>query len=79
MHIGEQPTAKRAGLPIHLTAALALLAVAALPGAAHAQWTTSGNNISNTNTGNVGVGTGASALPASSTLKAIPQTRQPRR
>ena len=61
MHIGEQPTAKRAGLPIHLTAALALLAVAALPGAAHAQWTTSGNNISNTNTGNVGVGTGASA------------------
>ncbi|HEX8351328.1 MAG TPA: hypothetical protein VF611_00270 [Pyrinomonadaceae bacterium] len=28
-----------------------------LPGAASAQWATSGNNISNTNTGNVGVGT----------------------
>lgn len=28
---------------------------------AHAQWQTSGNNISNTNSGNVGIGTGASA------------------
>lgn len=35
---------------------LALLVVVAIPRTATAQWTTSGNNISNTNTGNVGVG-----------------------
>jgi hypothetical protein len=33
-----------------------------LPGAASAQWTTSGNNIRNTNTGNVGVGTSTPAF-----------------
>lgn len=42
-------------------AALALLAVLLHAGAARAQWATSGTNISNTNTGNVGVGT---ATPA---------------
>jgi hypothetical protein len=44
-------------------AAFCLIALSALllPGRAPAQWATSGNNINNTNTGNVGVGTGASA------------------
>ena len=41
-------------------AALAALALLLLcPAAARAQWTTSGANISNSNTGNVGVGTSA--------------------
>jgi hypothetical protein len=41
-----------------LTVPLVLLVACLLsPSAARAQWTTSGNNISNTNTGNVGVGT----------------------
>lgn len=35
----------------------ALLLLAFLPGSAAAQWTTNGNNINNTNSGNVGVGT----------------------
>ena len=60
MHRDERPT-MRAGLPIHLPAALALLALMVLPGSARAQWATSGNDIHNTNTGNVGIGTGASA------------------
>jgi hypothetical protein len=43
-----------------LTVPLVLLVACLLsPSAARAQWTTSGNNISNTNTGNVGVGTAA--------------------
>jgi hypothetical protein len=43
-----------------LTVPLVLLVACMLgPSAARAQWTTSGNNISNTNTGNVGVGTGS--------------------
>ncbi|HET8782389.1 MAG TPA: hypothetical protein VFM63_08225 [Pyrinomonadaceae bacterium] len=37
----------------------ALLLLAFLPGSAAAQWTTNGNNINNTNSGNVGVGTTA--------------------
>jgi hypothetical protein len=43
--------------------ALALLALLALPGAARAQWTApdASGNVNNTNAGNVGVGTGASA------------------
>ena len=42
------------------TASLALpLLLLALPGAAGAQWATNGNNIHNTNPGNVGVGTSA--------------------
>ncbi len=36
---------------------LVLGVIALQPGRAEAQWTTSGNNINNTNTGNVGVGT----------------------
>ena len=39
------------------TIGFALLLLFAAPQRAVAQWTTSGNNISNTNTGNVGVGT----------------------
>ena len=63
MHRVERPT-KRRGLPFYLPAALVLLAVLMLPGMTRAQWTTTGNNISNTNSGNVGVGTGTN-LPAS--------------
>lgn len=44
------------------SAAFAVLTIILLaPAAARAQWTTTGSDISNTNTGNVGVGTGASA------------------
>ncbi len=55
----ERPKTKRAGLPLYLSAVIALLAAAAMPGAAHAQWATATNtnDIKNTNAGNVGVGT----------------------
>jgi len=42
---------------IGVTMSFALLLLFAAPQRAVAQWTTSGNNISNTNTGNVGIGT----------------------
>src|SRR5229473_3759428 len=45
---------------IGVTMSLALLLLFAAPQRAVAQWT-SGNNISNTNTGNVGVGTGTTS------------------
>ena len=62
MHGVERPMTKRAALPSYLTAALALLALLTLPAAARGQWAQdASNNIHNTNTGNVGVGTGASA------------------
>jgi hypothetical protein len=48
-------TSAARALTLCLLAAVALLL---LPGRAHAQWATSGNNINSTNTGNVGVGTG---------------------
>jgi hypothetical protein len=51
----RQSSARKAALFSLLT----FLAVLTLRGEALAQWTTSGNNISNTNTGNVGVGTAA--------------------
>jgi hypothetical protein len=54
----------RARPTLYAAAALSLLAVMLLPGAARAQWTTTGSNISNSNAGNVGVGTGTNA-PAS--------------
>ena len=49
----------RAARKAPLLPALALLALALLPGAARAQWTQpdAKQNINNTNTGNVGVGT----------------------
>ena len=37
--------------------AVGIACALALPGTAKAQWTTSGNNINNTNSGNVGIGT----------------------
>jgi hypothetical protein len=52
----EQPSASRV-LPFTVFALIAMC----LPGAASAQWVTNGSNISNTNTGNVGVGTAAPA------------------
>lgn len=66
MHRVELPTTKRAGLPLYISAALLLLAMLWLPGGACAQWTTpdASNNIHNTNSSNVGVGTGSNA-PAS--------------
>jgi hypothetical protein len=55
VELGRRASGRR---PLVLTAPLALLFALALPGAAAArQWTTNGNNINNTNTGNVGVGT----------------------
>ena len=61
MRTDGRPTRKRAGLPLYAAVTLSLLAVTLLPGAAHAQtpWSTpdSSGNISNTNAGNVGVGT----------------------
>jgi Peptidase_G2, IMC autoproteolytic cleavage domain len=64
MHRAERPTMKRAGLPLYAATILTLLAALLLPGAASAQWTTTGTNITNSNSGNVGVGTGSNA-PAS--------------
>jgi hypothetical protein len=56
---------KRDGTKNIITAAFLMLAALLLtPAAARAQWTTTGNDVSNTNTGNVGVGTGASAPAA---------------
>ena len=51
---------RTSGRPTHLAAAFLLLALALFwPAEASAQWTTNGNNIINTNTGNVGVGNNA--------------------
>jgi hypothetical protein len=47
---------KRRAMPIPL-AIFAAFIVFAAAGSASAQWTTNGNNINNTNTGNVGIGT----------------------
>jgi hypothetical protein len=59
MHGVERATKKRAGLPLYLSTVMALLSALALPGAARAQWATAtnANDIKNTNSGNVGVGT----------------------
>jgi hypothetical protein len=60
MHKGERTMTTRPRLPLYVIAALSLLAAAMLPGEARAQWAPSpynGNNISNTNSGSVGVGT----------------------
>ena len=57
-------TSKRtSGGPLMTLVCGAVLTVLCLlaPAAASAQWTASGNDISNTNTGNVGVGTGGTA------------------
>jgi hypothetical protein len=63
MRAMERPMTKRAMPHVYLWAAVALLAVVSIPGAARAQqWTTStnsSNNINSTNSGNVGVGTSA--------------------
>jgi hypothetical protein len=64
MHAVERALKMRARPPLYAAAALSLLALMLLPGAARAQWNTSGSNISNSNAGNVGVGTGPNA-PAS--------------
>jgi hypothetical protein len=66
-------------------AAFAVLTIILLaPAAARAQWTTTGNDVSNTNTGNVGVGTGASAPGAKLDVRgsvvidgAVPATHLP--
>jgi hypothetical protein len=59
----ERPMKRRAGLPLCLAAVMTALAALALPGAAHAQWASSGTDINNTNSGNVGVGSGATSPP----------------
>ena len=45
------------GVPGFASASVFLALALWQPGEARAQWTTNGNNINNTNTGNVGVGT----------------------
>jgi hypothetical protein len=52
---------RRAALRVYLLAAFALTMLLGLPSTAQSQWATSGNNISSTNTGNVGVGTSSPA------------------
>ena len=52
----HRPRTRPYAVPLLL---LLLLACGASPEAARGQWTTNGNNISNTNTGNVGIGTTA--------------------
>lgn len=59
MHTDELSKMKKTGLPFYAAAMLVLLTVLMLPGAARAQWATNGNDINNTNTGNVGIGTSA--------------------
>jgi hypothetical protein len=65
----EQPSRGRASrvVPFVVFALVALC----LPGAASAQWATNGDNITNTNTGNVGVGT---AAPSAKLHIAVPAT-----
>ena len=59
-----QPTSRKAtfGSRIMTTALLAFV-IALLSSPAHAQWATSGTNINNTNTGNVGIGTTSPSAP----------------
>ena len=54
----DQASRKNFALPLHALAMLVLILVLGSQRAVVAQqWTTNGNNINNTNTGNVGVGT----------------------
>lgn len=55
--MNQQTAPRRPHLSAAHTMLFAALSLLALPAAARAQWTTSGNNISNTNTGSVGIGT----------------------
>src|SRR5438067_442699 len=58
----EEPSTKTGKPGLHKTAlvfAAAALMALCLSRPAEAQWTTSGTNISNSNSGNVGIGTGA--------------------
>ena len=59
MNKQEQPGRRQSALRVYLLAAFALTMLLGLPAGVSAQneWTTNGNNINNTNTGNVGVGT----------------------
>lgn len=54
-------TKRRQATRIYALTVLLLCACGLSPQVARGQWTSSGTNISNTNTGNVGIGTGASA------------------
>ena len=48
---------KRGRVPVHLAVLFAALTIVASAGTVPAQWTTNGNDINNTNSGNVGIGT----------------------
>src|SRR5437763_878357 len=70
------PRRKNAVLPLYALATLTLMLVLGSQRAVVAQqWTTNGNNINNTNTGNVGVGTTSpqATLHISTSSTAVPR------
>src|SRR2546423_11116634 len=72
----DQANRKNFALPLHALAMLVLILVLGSQRAVVAQqWTTNGNNINNTNTGNVGVGTSnpQATLQVSTSSTAVPR------
>src|SRR5215210_5721909 len=61
MHQIEQPQRHRSSSLFAALITIALMIFLGQPGTAMAQWATSGNDISNTNSGNVGIGTSSPA------------------
>lgn len=59
MNKQERPHSAQSNLLITLMAILTFMVCLGMPEQASGQWTTNGNNINNTNTGNVGIGTSA--------------------
>ena len=59
MNKHEQPRSRRPALSVYLLAVLTMMVVLGISEStmAQSQWTTNGDNISNTNSGNVGIGT----------------------
>jgi hypothetical protein len=59
MNKTEPPSSAQSNLLTTIMAILTLMVCLGMPEQAAGQWTTNGNNINNTNTGNVGIGTTA--------------------